>query len=144
MTIARVEPASQGGAPASDSENRYESGLCNIGPEEIAYRQHWGHLGVLVTVLMLAFLLWIHAPLAARLLIVFPAWGTAVAYLQAWLHFCAAFGALGIFNFERLGAKQRVADPEARARDRRRAVEIVLTGLLAGIICGAVAVLLPV
>ena len=78
-----------------------------------------------------------------RFTVALPAWGTAVAYLQAWRRFCVAFGALGVFNFGRVGTTERVTDAQSRARDRRRALEIVLLGLLAGVVVGAVAVLLP-
>ena len=42
-------------------------------------------------------------------------------YLQAWLRFCAGFGARGVFNFADLGRTDPVVDPEARARDRAMA-----------------------
>src|SRR5687768_3503794 len=118
MAMAFAAPVSAGGGSASDSGPSYKSGLCNIGPSEIAYRQLWGHVGLVITVLTLAVLLWIDAPLPARLLVVFPAWGTAVAYLQAWLRFCVAFGALGVFNFGQIGTTDRVVDPRQRKRDR--------------------------
>jgi hypothetical protein len=121
----------------------YESGVCNIGSDEIAHRLALGHLGLLITLTALALLIVIQAPLPARFLIALPAWGTAVAYLQAWRRFCVAFGALGVFNFGRVGSTQRVEDPAERARDRRRALEIVLLGLFAGVVAGVVAVLLP-
>jgi hypothetical protein len=137
--------ASSGGrAPGVESDDRYESGACNIGPAEIAYRRLWGHLGLLVTVLTLAGLLWVDAPPVARFLVALPAWGTAVAYLQALFRFCVAFAALGVFNFGPLGAPERVTDPAARRRDRARALQVVFTGLLVGIVAGSVAVLLPV
>ena len=121
----------------------YESGTCNIGPDEVAYRRTLGHVGLIVTLGVLIVLIAIHAPLPVRFLVALPAWGTAVAYLQAWLRFCAAFGALGIFNFGSIGSRQRVQNAQLRARDRRRALEIVLLGLLVGVVTGAVAVLLP-
>jgi hypothetical protein len=80
----------------------------------------------------------------ARFSVALPAWGTAVAYLQAWRRFCVAFGTLGVFNFGAVGSTQPVADPRARARDRRRALEIVLLGFIAGFVAGASAVLLPI
>lgn len=122
----------------------YESGVCNIGPDEIAHRLTLAHIGLLITLGFLALLIITHVPLLARFSVALPAWGTAVAYLQAWRRFCVAFGALGVFNFGEVGTTERVTDPRERARDRRRALEIVLLGLIAGVVTGAVAVLLPI
>ena len=144
MRMAFAAASSGGQAPEVGSDDRYESGVCNIGPAEIAYRRLWGHLGLLVTVLTLAGLLWIGAPPAARFLIALPAWGTAVAYLQAVFRFCVAFAALGVFNFGPLGAPVQVKDPVARRRDRARALQVIFTGLLVGVVAGSVAVVLPI
>lgn len=130
-------------APSSGPGDSYKSGVCNIGPDEIAHRLTLAHVGLLVTLATLVLLVVIHAPLPMRFLIALPAWGTAVAYLQAWRRFCVAFGTMGVFNFGRVGSTERVLDPRKRARDRRRALEIVLLGLFAGVVAGAVAVLLP-
>lgn len=128
------------GGPGDD----YESGTCNIGPDEIAHRLTLAHVGLLITLGFLVLLFTTDVPLLARFSIAIPAWGTAVAYLQAWRRFCVAFGVLGVFNFGRVGLRERVEDPRLRARDRRRAVEILLLGLFAGVVAGAVAVLLPI
>jgi hypothetical protein len=144
MAFAAPAPASGGQAPTAGSDGPYESGVCNIGPAEIAYRRLWGHIGLLVTLLAFLGLVWIDAPPAARFLIAIPAAGSAIGYLQALFRFCVAFGAMGVFNFGRLGSTQRVSDPALRRRDRARAWEVVLTSLLVGIVAGAVAVLLPI
>jgi len=141
-TLAATAPPERGedvGGPG----DAYESGVCNIGPDEIAHRLTLAHIGLLITLGFLALLLVTHVPLPARFSVALPAWGTAVAYLQAWRRFCVAFGTMGVFNFGQVGSTERVADPQSRARDRRRALEIVLLGLLAGVVAGAVAVLLP-
>jgi hypothetical protein len=128
---------------ARGSGDEYESGVCNIGRDEIAHRLTLAHIGLLITLGFLALLLVTHVPLPVRFSVALPAWGTAVAYLQAWRRFCVAFGTMGVFNFGQVGSTQRVVDPRSRARDRRRALEIVLLGLFAGVVAGAVAVLLP-
>src|SRR3990170_7790879 len=94
----------------------YAAGRCNIGPAEIARRRRFGHLGLAVSDALLLALLGTDAPREARLLLFFPAAGSAVGYLQARLRFCAAFGLLGIFNFGRLGEARHVADPAALGR----------------------------
>jgi hypothetical protein len=141
IALAASEPERRGDTPIPG--DGYESGVCNIGPDEIAQRLTLAHIGLLITLGFLALLLITHVPLLVRFSVALPAWGTAVAYLQAWRRFCVAFGTLGVFNFGQVGTTQRVEDPVARARDRRRALEMVLMGLVAGVAAGAVAVLLP-
>ena len=126
-----------------DEEPAYRPGVCNIGPEEIARRRRAGHVGALATLVVLATLIAVGAPPLARLLLVLPAAGAASGYLQAWLKFCAGFGAAGIFNLGPLGTTTAVADDDARARDRVRAFQIGLASLVVGLAVGLVAVALP-
>ena len=122
--------------------DRYQAGACNIGPAEIARRRRSGHIGAALTVGLLAVLLGIDAPPAARLLLAIPAAMAAVGYLQASLRFCAAYGFWGVFNFGELGRRQAVADPASLARDRRRALQIALGGMGIGLVVALVAVAL--
>jgi hypothetical protein len=122
----------------------YEPGVCNIGPAEIARRRRSGHAGLLVSVVLFAALVAVGAPHWTRLLLVLTAAVSASGYLQAWFHFCAGFGSRGVYNFGPLGTVQSVADAAARARDRRRSLEIGLAGLAAGLVVGIGAVLLPI
>jgi hypothetical protein len=122
----------------------YRPGVCNIGPEEIARRQRAGHVGLGVTIVVLAILVAIGAPNAVRLIVALPAAGAASGYLQAWLRFCAGFGSRGVFNFGPVGPIEPVDDSEARRRDRVRAMQIGLASLAVGAAAGIVAALLPV
>jgi hypothetical protein len=131
------------GSAPTDAGVRYEPGVCNIGPAEIARRRRAGHVGLAAAVVLFAVLLVIDAPPVARLLLVLPATIAASGYLQAWLRFCAGFGAAGVFNLGALGEHEAVADPVARARDRRRARQIGLASFTVGLVVGLVAVLLP-
>ena len=79
-----------------------------------------------------------------RFAVALPAAGTAVTYLEAVLKFCVAFGSRGVFNFGALGSLTTVADPSARSRDRVRAFQITLAGVLIGLLFGVVAVALPI
>lgn len=124
-------------------ESAYRPGACNIGPAEIARRRQAGHLGLVATVVPLAVLVAIGAPPAARLIVALPAAAAASGYLQAMLHFCAGFGSRGVFNFGPLGETREVADDDARARDRSRAIQIGLASLAIGVAVGVGAVLLP-
>ena len=122
----------------------YEPGVCNIGPAEIGRRRETGHVGVVLSVALLAALLIIGAPHWTRLVLVLSAGVSASGYLQARLHFCAGFGSTGVFNFGALGDVERVADPASRARDRRKSLEIELAALAIGLVVGVSAALLPI
>jgi hypothetical protein len=120
----------------------YRPGLCNIGPAEIERRRRAGHLGVASTALLLIGLVLIDAPPIARLLVVFPAAAAAAGYLQAWLKFCAGFGARGVFNFGKLGHTEQVGDAASRPRDRAKATQIALASLAVGVLVALAAMLI--
>ena len=141
MTVANFA-AGAPGAPIAGLE--YRPGVCNIGPEEIARRRRSGHVALLITVVLLAVLVAIGAPPLARLLLILPAGAAASGYLQAWLKFCAGFGARGVFNFGPVGPMHEVLDDDAKAQDRRRARQIGLASLAIGVAVGAIAVVLPI
>jgi hypothetical protein len=122
----------------------YSPGVCNIGPAEIARRRRAGHVALLVTAGLFAALLIFAAPPWIRLLLVLTAGGSATGYLQARLHFCAGFGSAGTYNFGPVGTVEKVIDPDARARDRFRSIQIGLASLAIGLAVGIGAFLLPV
>ncbi len=122
----------------------YEPGVCNIGPEEIARRRRAGHIGLIVSVGLFAVLLAVAAPHWMRFVLVATVAGSASGYLQAWFHFCAGFGSAGVYNFGPLGTVQRIVDPQARSRDRRKSLQIGLASLAIGLAVGIGAVLLPI
>jgi hypothetical protein len=131
--------------PTSRPSDRpdYQPGICNIGPAEIQRRRRAGHIGLVVTLVVLAVLIIANVPPLVRLIVALPAAGAASGYLQAIFKFCAGFASRGIFNFGQIGETVQVADPEARRRDRARANQIGIASLLIGILVGVVAAALP-
>jgi hypothetical protein len=123
---------------------RYQPGVCNIGPAEIARRRNFGHVGVAATVALFVVLVAIGVPSWARFLVAIPAAGAASGYLQAYLHFCAGFGGSGVYNFGAVGTTIQVTDPEALAADRAKSRRISLGSLLIGMLVGLISVLLPI
>lgn len=122
----------------------YQPGVCNIGPAEIAARRRSGHVGSVATVLLFLVLVAIDASPGWRLLLFLPAAGAASGYLQAALHFCANFGLRGVFNFSnRLRNTESVLAVGARARDRRKALQIIGLSVVVGAVVAIVAYLLP-
>ena len=104
--------------------DQYVPGSCNIGPHEITLRRRAGHVGLAVTAALAAALLRSNLHPAWRLTLALPAAGAASGYLQARQRFCADFGFRGVYNFDTRGHEQQVATAQARAEDRRRALQI--------------------
>jgi hypothetical protein len=140
VTVSRFA-GNRTGSIASDAG--YRPGVCNIGPDEIARRRRAGHVGVLATIALFAVLVAVDAPAIARIVVALPAAIAASGYLQAWLKFCAGFGARGVFNFGPLGRTETITDQAALASDRRRARQIGLASFAIGLGVGILAVLLP-
>jgi len=112
----------------------YRAGACNIGPAEITARRRFGHLGAVTTVALLLALLAFGAPTWWRISLFLPAAAAAAGYLQAALRFCADYGWRGVFNLgDQLRQTTSVADAQARAADRRKALQIAASSALVGV-----------
>jgi hypothetical protein len=132
------------GNPAPLSSIDYQPGVCNIGPAEIARRRRTGHVGLIASVFILAALIAIGAPPLFRLVLILPVAVSASGYLQAYLKFCAGFGAAGVYNFGDVGTTDKVVDAAAKSRDRRKAFQIGGASFAIGLAVAVVAVLLPI
>ena len=142
MTVNRAAA----GAPQiqiQQPDAEYRAGACNIGRAEIRRRWRTGHLVLLIALALYAVLVLVHAPPLVRFVVAAPVAVSAACYLEAALKFCVRFGIMGLFNFGALGAEATVADLEARARDRRRAMQLSAASLVVALLVGTVAVLLP-
>jgi hypothetical protein len=121
------------------TQSDYVPGACNIGAAEIRRRRQSGWLGLGVTLLawVLFFVFRVSAPW--RLLLFFPAAVSASGFFQAALHFCAAFGMRGIFNFgSEVGKTHTVEQAENKSR------QISLYSALVGIAAAAAGFFLTV
>jgi ferric-dicitrate binding protein FerR (iron transport regulator) len=125
------------------TKSPYQAGACNIGPAEIRRRQQAGWVGLIATVAMAAVLLAVNAPDIARLAVALPAFMAFTGFLQAHLRFCAGFGLAGMENFGELGSEQKVQATEARAADRRRALQLFAAAALGAAAVGIAFFLLP-
>ena len=121
----------------------YQPGVCNIGPAEIRRRRQIGYLGLAGAGALAVLLLAIDAPTWARLAIALPVAAGLSGLIQARLRFCAGFGMSGLQNMDELGAQVQVEDAEARARDRRKALQINAATIAGGLAAGIAFALLP-
>ncbi len=120
-------------------QNNYIPGVCNIGREEIRMRWMTGWIGLGITVAIWLGFIYFNSPALMRLWLFVPAFVSAIGLLQASLHFCVAFGAKGLFNFKpEVGKTESVDQAEFRAKDKAKAIKIILA---AAVIAASVAAL---
>ncbi|MHA1559442.1 MAG: hypothetical protein ACTSWI_02075 [Alphaproteobacteria bacterium] len=110
-------------------------GPCNIGADEIRCRRLAGWVGTAETGTVWLRLAVSDAPPARHLIIFVPALVEAAGFLQAAIRYCFHFGFSGVFNFERVGQRERIADPEALRPDRATASRVLaISCAIAGVV----------
>jgi hypothetical protein len=114
-------------------EGKYIPGVCNIGPAEIKKRKQAGWTGLVAAVILWAAFFWFDVPALWRLFLFFPAMMSATGFLQAYMHFCAYFGFASLFNFGDVGKTDSVQQAKFRAKDRRKAWQIIIYSLIFGL-----------
>jgi hypothetical protein len=118
----------------AELKREYIPGVCNIGAAEIALRWRFGWAGLAVTVLLWAAFAVFRVAAPWRLFLFLPAGMGATGFLQAALHFCAAFGLRGVFNFRpEAGKTDTVMRAEFRKKDRAKAFRIAGYSTLIGV-----------
>ncbi len=130
--------------PLANSVDSYRPGACNIGPAEVARRRRAGWLGLGAASAWAVVSLLTGAEPLLRFAVVVPLVGGLVGFLQARRRFCAAYGFLGLRNFGPLGEAERIADGEARRRDRAAALRLVGEALLLALPPSVLLALVPV
>src|SRR4030067_3098319 len=125
-------------------DNKSVPGVCNIGDAEIRRRKRIGWTWLLTSLIILPVLLLPGVPHGWRLILAFTSMVSATGFLQARMHFCAYFAALGIFNFgDDFSKKESVEKAEFRQKDRRKALQIIAYSAMIGIAAGAGGYFLP-
>ncbi len=119
--------------------DKYIPGTCNIGKEEIRKRRQSGWIGLIIAIVIYSLLAYTGTPRIWRLAIFAPAMLAAIGFLQAYTHFCAYFGSVGIFNFGETGRTETVEQAEFRKIDRKKALEIISYSAIVGTITTLIA-----
>jgi glucan phosphoethanolaminetransferase (alkaline phosphatase superfamily) len=116
-------------------KTEYIPGVCNIGQAEIRSRRQAGWIGLVVTILLWIAFLILRVPATWRLMLFIPAAIAAAGFLQTAMHFCAAFGIMGVINFgPNVGKTDTIEQAEFRRKDRKKAVLIILYSIFIGIV----------
>ncbi len=138
MTLSRSS------TPLHIEHGEYVPGVCNIGPWETRRRLAFGVAGLVAAAVLLAALVAVHAPAAARALVLLPVWGGTFSVLQARRHFCGAYAMRRISNFgDTLDAVRRVEDEAAHRADVAAVARMTRDSLAVAVLAAVVAVLLP-
>jgi hypothetical protein len=127
-----------------DDDGGYQPGVCNIGRWEIRRRRASAIVAFVIGLGALALMVAGGVPAPVRLVLVFPFWGGALAWLQARRRFCAGFAMGGLSNFGDGGAtRKQVTDPAAHHQDMLAVLRLTRDSFVIGLALALVAVLLP-
>ena len=121
----------------------YIPGTCNIGGDELRSRRIVAAVGLVLSLSALIIFIATDVSQSARLGIFIPLLVMSIGWVQSRKKFCLAYGFTGTFNFGKLGQISRVADPIARAADRRTALIIFAQSTLYAAVLTALVVALP-
>ncbi len=116
-----------------ETQNQYIPGVCNIGPAEIKKRKQAGWTGLIATLFLWAAFIWLDVTAAWRLTLFLPAMISATGFLQAYTHFCVYFGFAALFNFGDVGKTDSIQQAEFRAKDRKKAWQIIIYSFFIGL-----------
>ncbi len=120
-----------GQAPLAQADGEYQPGVCNIGAWEIRRRRRSAIVGFVISAVLLAALVVAGVPAVARLLVVFPLWGSVVSWLQARRQFCVGFAVARMSNFtDEEDGRERVEDEAAHRADMRTVRRMTIDGFL--------------
>ena len=125
------------------SQADYIPGSCNIGEGEINRRRVVAAIGFVLSLSALTTFITTDVSQSARVGIFIPLLVMSIGWVQSRKKFCLAYGFTGTFNFGKLGQISRVADPIARAADRRTALIIFAQSTLYAAVLTALVVALP-
>ena len=122
--------------------SEYISGACNIGPAEIKRRKQGAYLGGALYLIVSISLIASDASKSARLWVFLPAALFAVGYIQSKRKFCVAYGFLGVFSLEKLGATTKITINQDLQADRKYAVKLLLQSVATAAVLTALVVLI--
>lgn len=122
--------------------SEYLAGACNIGPAEIKRRRQGALIGAILFAFTTLLFVITNAPTSTRLLIFIPALLFTVGIIQSRRKFCVAYGFLGVFSFEKLGATRKITMNQDLKADRKYATKLLLQSVLTAAVLTALVALI--
>jgi hypothetical protein len=147
-TIINLNPvlanlfASDSGLPNQQQEG-YIPGVCNIGKKEIERRKKGTIFSVVLCILCIALIQWYEPDRAWKLLLFIPAASLGVSLQQWYFKFCVAFGIKGVFNFGGIGKTFTIEQKEYFRKDRIKAWQMIISGVVFGVVVALIFYYLP-
>ena len=120
----------------------YVAGACNIGPAEIKRRRQGALIGALLFAFTTMLFVLTGAPTSTRVFVFIPALLFTVGIIQSRRKFCVAYGFLGVFSFERLGATKKITINQDLKADRKYAIKLLLQSVFAAAVLTALVVVI--
>ncbi len=127
----------------NDSDNHYIPGACNIGREEIKRRKMATIFSAILTIAVMVLILTLDANKIWRLLLFIPATSLGVSFQQWYFKFCVAFGIKGVFNFGDIGKTFSIEQKENYRKDRIKAWQMIISGVVFGVVVALIFYYLP-
>ena len=113
------------------SNSDYIPGICNIGSEERTIRRNTGYVSLILSIILILLLIELKASKVFNLIIFFPILLASISFLQDQMHFCAAFGLKGVYNFgKKILKPARIEELEYIKKDREKALKIIIYSLI--------------
>ena len=122
--------------------SEYVSGVCNIGPLEINRRRQGALVGAILFAITTLLFVITDAPKSTRLLVFIPALLFAIGMIQSRKKFCVAYGFLGVFSLEKLGATTKITINQDLKADRKYAVKLLLQSVATAAVLTALVTLI--
>lgn len=122
--------------------SEYIAGSCNIGPAEIKRRRQGALIGAILFAFTTLLFVLTNAPTSTRLLVFIPALLFTVGIIQSRRKFCVAYGFLGVFSFEKLGATRKITINQDLKADRKYAIKLLLQSVFTAAVLTALVALI--
>jgi len=124
-------------------EETYIPGTCNIAKDQLLKRKRFAAKCLGLTVWAIALLQIFDLSKWWRLPMVVLFTLSALAIQQVYFKFCYIFGLKGLFGLDKLGKAQKITDPENLKKDRAKALRMIVSSILIGVLLTAIYFFLP-